>query len=105
MKFKRAVFILTVFVVLAGVHLFITTQNIDLKYRVTDLKIKLSGIRDRNRELAVKAAGKENLPYIEKTAKEKLDMVYPKKINYVLPGQPAPRPDRPREASSAEATP
>ena len=83
-KFRRAVFILIIFVVLAGIHLFIYTQNIDLKYKITDLKIRLSGIRSKNRGLISQVAKKENLSYIEKVAIEKLDMIYPEKINYVL---------------------
>ena len=83
-KFRRAVFILIIFVVLAGIHLFIYTQNIDLKYKTTDLKIKLKDIRSKNRQLISQVAKKENLPYIEKIAREKLDMIYPEKINYIL---------------------
>ena len=83
-KFRRAVFILIIFVILAGIHLYIYTQNIGLKYKITDLKIKLSELRSRNRKLISQVAKKENLPYIEKIAKEKLDMIYPEKINYIL---------------------
>jgi cell division protein FtsB len=88
MKFKlrRAVLILSLFVLLAGVHLFIFTQNISLKYKVTDLKIRLSEIQSKNRQLGSQVAKKENLPYIEKIAKEKLNMVYPEEINYILEG-------------------
>lgn len=82
-KFRKAVLVLIIFVVLAGVHLFIYTQNIDLKYKTTDLKIKLKEIRSKNRELISQVAKKENLPYIEKIAREKLDMIYPEKINYI----------------------
>jgi cell division protein FtsB len=89
MKFKRAVLILIIFVALAGIHLYIYTQNIDIKYRVTDLKTKLTRIRTRNRQLGITVAKKENLSYIENVAKNKLGMIYPEKINYVLsnPGQ------------------
>jgi cell division protein FtsL len=83
-RFRRAVFTLIVFVILAGIHLYIYTQNIGLKYKITDLKIKLSELRSRNRKLISQVAKKENLPYIEKIAKEKLDMIYPEKINYIL---------------------
>lgn len=83
-KFRRAVFILIIFVILAGIHLFIYTQNIDLKYKTTDLKIKLSEIKSKNRELISQVAKKENLAFIEKMAKEKLGMIYPEKINYIL---------------------
>jgi cell division protein FtsB len=85
-KFRRAVLILVIFLVLAGIHLFIYTQNIDLKYEATDLKIKLSEIRSKNRNLGSKIAQKEDLNYIEKVAKQKLKMIYPAKINYILPG-------------------
>ena len=83
-NFRRAVFVLVVFVVLSGIHLYINTQNIGLKYEVTDLKIKLSKLRSANRLLGSQVARKENLPQIEKIAKEKLKMVYPAKMNYVL---------------------
>ncbi|KPJ63821.1 hypothetical protein AMJ44_13905 [candidate division WOR-1 bacterium DG_54_3] len=83
-RFRRAVFVLIIFVILAGIHLYIYTQNIGLKYKITDLKIKLSELRSRNRRLVSQVAEKENLPYIEKIAKEKLDMIYPEEINYIL---------------------
>ncbi|MFC1511488.1 septum formation initiator family protein [Candidatus Margulisiibacteriota bacterium] len=86
-KFRRAVFILTVFVLLAAIHLFFNTQNIKHKYVVTDLKIKLGELRSKNRNLGSRVAGKENLAHIEKVAREKLRMIYPSKINYILPDQ------------------
>ncbi|MFH1347247.1 MAG: hypothetical protein ABIH22_01005 [Candidatus Margulisiibacteriota bacterium] len=82
-NFRRAVFVVVVFVILAGIHLYINTQNISLKYKVTDLKIKLSKLRSENRLLGSQVARKENLPQIEEVAKEKLDMIYPEKMNYV----------------------
>jgi cell division protein FtsL len=83
-KFIRALMILTVVVILAGIHLYINTQNIALKYEVTDLKAKLAKIKSSNRELGGNVAIQENLPKIEKIAKNKLGMIYPKKMNYVL---------------------
>lgn len=83
-NFRRAVLILVIFVGLAGLHLYITTQNIGLKYEVTDLNSKLSKLRSQNRLLGSQVAEKENLPLIEKIAKEKLKMIYPKKMNYIL---------------------
>jgi cell division protein FtsB len=80
---------------LAGIHLYIYTQNINLKYKVTDLKIKLAEVRSKNRELGSQIAQKENLSYIEKVAKEKLNMIYPAKINYVLPSSKAPEKSTP----------
>ena len=85
-KFRQAIFILMVFVALAGVHLYINTQNIALKYKVTDLKIRLSEIRSKNRLIGSQVAIKEDLSRIEKYAREKLRMTYPKKINYIFPG-------------------
>ena len=82
-KFRSAVSILVTFVSLAVIHLFINTQNIDLKYKVTDLKIKLSDLKNKNRSLGIQIAKKENLSLIEKYAREKLKMVYPKEMNYV----------------------
>ncbi|MFH1684191.1 MAG: hypothetical protein ABIA67_04845 [Candidatus Margulisiibacteriota bacterium] len=83
-NFRRAVFVVVVFVILAGIHLYINTQNISLKYKVTDLKIKLSKLRSENRLFGSQVAKKENLPQIEQTAQEKLNMIYPEKMNYVL---------------------
>jgi cell division protein FtsL len=92
-KFRNAILILVTIVALAGIHLYINTQNIDLKYKVTDLKIRLAEIRSYNRQLGSQVAKNEKLSYIEKVAKEKLGMVYPKKINYILPGSPEAHPE------------
>lgn len=94
MNFRKAVFILTVFLVLAGIHLFIYTQNIGLKYRVTDLKVRLSELNSGNRQLESQVIEEENLAYVEKVAKEKLGMIYPEKIIYILgteEANPAPK--------------
>jgi len=92
-RFRNAIFILITIVALAGIHLYINTQNIGLKYKVTDLKIKLAEIRSINRQLGSQVAKKEKLSYIEKIAREKLGMVYPEKINYILPGSREMRPE------------
>ena len=84
MNFLRAVATLFIFVVLAGIHLYVYTQNINLNYSVTDLKIKLGELRSRNRYLGSKVAEKEDLSAIEKAAREQLDMFYPEEINYIL---------------------
>lgn len=94
MNFRRAVFILVVFLLLAGIHLFVYAQNISLKYELTDLKVKLSELNSRKRQLASQVAREENLGYVEKTAKEKLKMIYPERIIYILPTReaaPAPK--------------
>ena len=82
-KFRKAVFILLIFVILSGIHLYINTQNINLKYKVTDLKIKLAELRSKSRSLGSQVARKENLAGIEKIAKGKLGMIYPKTVNYL----------------------
>jgi len=84
MNFLRAVITLFIFVVLAGIHLYVFTQNVNLNYSVTDLKIKLGELRSRNRYLGSKVAEKEDLSVIEKVAREKLGMFYPEEINYIL---------------------
>ncbi|MDD5382325.1 MAG: septum formation initiator family protein [Candidatus Margulisbacteria bacterium] len=85
-KFRRAVLVLIVLVLLAVIHLFINTQNISLKYEVTDLKIRLSEIRSQRQQLGAQVAEKENLALIEKTAREKLGMTEPAEINYIMNG-------------------
>lgn len=92
-KFWRAVLILSLIVILAGIHLFIYTQNISLKYKVTDLKIKLAEITSQKRDLIIRVAKKENLNYIEKIAREKLNMVYPEEVNYIIPAGSAAEKD------------
>lgn len=84
MNFRKAVFILVVFLLLSGIHLFIYAQNISLKYQVTDLKVKLSELNSRNRQLEARLAREENLALVEKTAKGKLGMIYPEKIIYIV---------------------
>jgi len=83
-KFRRALSILILFVIFAGLHLFVYTQNISLKYKITDGKIKLSEVVSQNRELGSELAAKENLASVEKIASGKLDMFYPENINYIL---------------------
>lgn len=77
--------ILTVIFTLAGIHLYINTQNIDLNYKVTDLKIKLNEIRSKNRNLGSQVAIKEDLSNIERIAREQLKMFYPEEITYINP--------------------
>jgi cell division protein FtsB len=82
-QFRRAVMVLAFFSVLAGIHLYITTQNVTLKYRLTDTKIKLEELRAKNRQTGNIVAAKENMAYVEKQARGKLGMVYPEKIRYI----------------------
>lgn len=82
-SFRLAVFILVVFLCLAGIHLIIFAQNVSLKYELTDLKVKLNELTSKNKELNCFVAREEDLGYIEKVAKERLGMIYPDKINYL----------------------
>lgn len=84
-KFRRAVLILVIIFTLAGIHLYINTQNIDLKYKATDLKIKLNEIRSKNRNLGSRVAIKEDLSNVERIARERLKMFYPEEVNYINP--------------------
>jgi cell division protein FtsB len=93
MNFRKYVFVIIFFLVLAGIHLFIYTHNIALKYRITELKIKLSELNSGNRALGSLAAKEENLAHVEKAAREKLGMIYPERIIYILEtreGDPTP---------------
>ncbi len=87
MNFRVAVTVLVVFVILAGTHLFIYAQNINLKYKLTDSKIKISELNSANRILGSQVARAENLPQVEKIARGKLGMVYPENINYIVEGK------------------
>ncbi len=89
MNFRRAVFILVVFLLLSGIHLFVYARNISLKYEITDLKVKFAELSSRKRQLATQVAREENLNYVEKTAREKLKMVYPERVIYILPSKEA----------------
>jgi cell division protein FtsL len=84
MNFRKAIAILITFLLLSAIHLYIYVQNVTLKYQLTDLKIKLSELNSRKRELKIKVAEKENLAVVEKIAREQLGMFYPEKIIYLL---------------------
>lgn len=83
MNFRTSVFIIMVFLALAGLHLLVNVQNVSLKYRLTDTKVKLTEINSRQRQLENQLAKEENLAAIENTARTKLGMVYPEKIIYL----------------------
>ena len=83
-NFRKAVAILVLFLVLAGIHLFISAKNIGEKYKITDLKIKLAELSSQSRTLGSQMSQEEDLSYIEKTAKTKLGMIYPENITYIV---------------------
>ncbi|MFA5113540.1 MAG: hypothetical protein WC529_04510 [Candidatus Margulisiibacteriota bacterium] len=103
MNFRLATSILAFFLLLAGIHLFVFAQNITLKYRITDIKVKVNELKAVNRQLGSQVARGENLSYVEDYATGRLGMVYPEQITYIvgtrevspkpslLPGQPATR--------------
>jgi cell division protein FtsL len=84
MKILRPFAILIVFVLLSVVHLAIYTSSIKTGYEIDEVKSKLEKIRTENRYLNYLVAKEEALPRIEKVAKQKLKMVYPEKMNYII---------------------
>jgi len=84
MNFRLAVFILIFFLCLSGLHLFIFAQNMTVKYRLNEIKIKLGEVKSQNRILEVNLARAVNLGEVEKSAKGKLEMVYPEEILYIV---------------------
>jgi cell division protein FtsL len=84
MKILRPFAILIVFVLLCAVHLSIYTGSIKTGYEIDDLRSKLDKIRSDNRYLSYIVAKEEALPRIEQIARQKLKMVYPEKINYLI---------------------
>ena len=86
-NFRMSMFILALLGTLAAGHLWVYTQNMHLKYVLTDLKIKLNELNSKNCALESIVAAKENLSLIENKAKGQLGMVDPEKINYIVPGR------------------
>ncbi|MDI6731022.1 MAG: hypothetical protein QME05_00385 [Candidatus Margulisbacteria bacterium] len=86
-NFRMSMFILALLGSLAALHLFVYTQNMHLKYVLTDLKLKLNELNSKNCALEGAVAAKENLADIENKAKNQLGMVELEKINYIRPGQ------------------
>jgi cell division protein FtsB len=76
--------ILLFFLGLAAIHLFFSAQNISLKYRTTDIKVKLNELKSANRLLNGQVARGEKLDYVEEYARSKLGMVYPEQIIYIV---------------------
>jgi cell division protein FtsL len=91
-EFRLASFFLACFVVAAALHLFILTQNSDLKNQLTDIKVKLNELKSQNRLLSSQVAAGENLGLVEKLATSRLKMVYPAKINYLVVSREAAPP-------------
>lgn len=90
-EFRLAVSLLVFFVLLAALHLFIITKNIGVKYAITEVKIKLNDARSANRQVEGRITAGEDLGQVEKRAREKLGMVYPVRVNYII-SSPEARP-------------
>ena len=84
MNFRKYLFVIIFFLVLAGVHLFFYARNITFQYQLTGIKVRLAELTSQNRELGGLAAKAEDLAYVEKTAREKLGMIYPAQVIYIL---------------------
>lgn len=103
-NFRRAIFILVVFLLLAGLHLIIYAQNIGLNYQLTDLKVKYGELLSRNRQLRSQVARGENLGLVEQAAKSKLGMAYPEAVIYIVGSREvAPKPSLPPGSTAATA--
>ncbi len=80
---REAFIILLLFVALAFIHLFIYTQNINMKYEIENAKRKYLNLHSENRNLRAVVEKKKSLSRIENIAINKLHMIRPKTINYV----------------------
>lgn len=80
---RKILFVLFLILAMGLVHLYINTQNIALKYKITENKVGLNELRSQNRLLGSQVAGKEDLGQIEKIAQTSLNMAYPAKITYL----------------------
>jgi len=83
-KILRALFVVALIAVLSAIHLTIFNQNINRSYKIGEQNRKLDVLRNTNRFLNYKVAQKESLERIEDIAKNKLNMVYPKDVKYLL---------------------
>lgn len=84
MKILRAFAILIIFVALAAVHLTIYTGSLNISYEIDGLKKTFEQLRNDKRYLKYLVAKEEALPRIEGAAKGKLNMVYPKEVDYII---------------------
>lgn len=80
---RRLIWPALIIVLMAFIHLFFFAQSVSLKYELTDLKMKFMEIYQKNRYTQSVLAGRESLELLEKSA-QKLDMVYPEDINYIV---------------------
>ena len=82
--YKKAVVILFLAVSMSLVHLLISAKIASLGYKVDEGKKVLSKLRSENRSLAARIAQMESLPRIEEIARNKLKMITPPRIKYIV---------------------
>lgn len=80
----KILLIIFIFLIMGVTHLTIHTHNMQLSYEIDQLKSKLSVIYNKNRVLSTQVAQKSSLGRIEKIARDSLNMIYPKDMNYIL---------------------
>ncbi len=71
-----------IILVLVLLHLYIFTTSFTMKYEITNMKVKLKGLKSINRFLSSRLSADESLPEIEKKASQ-MGMSYPDRVNYV----------------------
>ena len=82
--YKKAAVFLFLIVSMSLVHLVINANLASTGYLVDSEKRVLSRLRSENRSLAALVAQKEALPRIESIARNKLKMITPPRINYII---------------------
>lgn len=96
MKMPQFIIVAIVFFLLSIIHLTFNAQNMRANYDVENLKLKRNELYSKNRLLSTKAAQKSSLSRVEKIAREKLKMVYPEEMHYIIKktAEASPKPDQ-----------
>lgn len=84
MKISKAYAILGIIFFLAVIHLSLWTRTLTLNYKIAEQKTMYKKIRSENRGLRYIVAKESSLQKIDNTAKGKLNMEYPAKMNYII---------------------
>jgi cell division protein FtsL len=71
-------------VILAVFHLYIYTKNVGVNYEIEALKETFNKLYSENHYLASEISALSRLDRIEGVAKNKLNMFYPEKVNYLI---------------------
>jgi cell division protein FtsL len=86
MKTRNIFLIILVFLIFSTILLVINAKNMKLSYEAGILKAKLNKIYNHNRILSADVAEKSSLQRIDQIAKNKLKMIYPVDMKYLLEG-------------------